>query len=620
MAMPRPIDHRCRLRKKPAGTGSNRALQSWYKNQQMSSLESSQRREVRYEPDEKPPRLLSLGLGFQYVLLSISGIVLMPAIIIRAARAGESYLTWAVFAALCICGITTILQAVRIGRVGAGYILLMGTSGTFTAVSVTALVQGGPGLLATLVVASSLFQFALAARLALLRRLITPFVAGTVIMLISVTIMPIAFGMLANVPDGTPASGAPASAAATMICTVGLAILAKGVWRLWAPVIGVAAGCMVAAFYGIFDTTRIAEAAWIGFPTSGWPGLELDLGPAFWTLLPIFVLVTVVGAIETVGDSIGIQQVSWRRPRATDFRTVQGAVSADGVGNLLSGLAGTVPNTTYSSSIAIAELTGVASRTVGVHIGILFLAAAFLPKATGAILAIPDPVAAAYITVIMAMLFVLGMRIAVQDGIDYRKSVVVGVAFWLGVGFQNQQVFADLLGDSSAAVLENGMAAGGIAAILMTLVMELASPRRRRVKAKLELESLPIIDKFVQELASDRNWGPVATTRLRAAAEEALLSLLPEEGTSEPDHGRHLLLVARGDRRSVELEFFASAMEQNLEDRLTLLGHWTERSGASEFSLRLLRHYASSVRHQQYFDTDIITVRVDGNPGTPRRD
>ncbi len=585
----------------------------------MSSSEPSQQREVRYEPDERLPQLLALGLGCQYVLLSISGIVLMPAIIIRAAGSGESYLTWAVFAALCICGVTTILQAVRIGRVGAGYILLMGTSGTFTAVSVTALVQGGPGLLATLVVASSLFQFVLAERLSLLRRLITPFVAGTVIMLISVTIMPIAFDMLANVPDGTPASGAPASAVATMVCTVGLALLAKGVWRLWAPVLGVAAGCAVAAFYGIFDTTRIAEAPWIGFPTSGWPGLELTLGPAFWTLLPIFVLVTVVGAIETVGDSIGIQQVSWRRPRATDFRTVQGAVAADGIGNLLSGLAGTVPNTTYSSSIAIAELTGVASRTVGIHIGILFVVAAFLPKATGAILAIPDPVVAAYVAVIMAMLFVLGMRIAVQDGIDYRKSVVVGVAFWMGVGFQNQQIFADLLGDAAASILENGMAAGGLAAILMTLAMELAAPRRRRIETKLELESLPKIDKFVRELASNRRWGPAATTRLRAAAEEALLSLLPEEGASEPAPARHLLLLARGDRRSVELEFFASAVDQNLEDRLTLLGHWTERSSAGEFSLRLLRHYASSVRHQQYFDTDIVTVRVDGNAGAQRR-
>ena len=73
-------------------------------------------------------------------------------------------------------------------------------------------------------------------------------------------------------------------------------------------------------------------------------------------------VVTLVGAIETVGDGVAIQRVSQHNPRATDFRVVQGALNADGVGNLLSGLAGTVPNTTYSSSIALAEVTGIAAR------------------------------------------------------------------------------------------------------------------------------------------------------------------------------------------------------------------------------------------------------------------
>lgn len=69
------------------------------------------------------------------------------------------------------------VQARRFGRFGAGYILLMGTSGAFIAVSVGALAQGGPGMLATLVAASALFRFLLASRLSLLRRLITPTVA-----------------------------------------------------------------------------------------------------------------------------------------------------------------------------------------------------------------------------------------------------------------------------------------------------------------------------------------------------------------------------------------------------------------------------------------------------------
>ena len=77
---------------------------------------------VRYELPEKPPHLLSLGLGLQLVILNISGIVLIPKIIIEAAGAGEIYLSWAVFAGLCVCGLITILQSIRIGRMGAGYI------------------------------------------------------------------------------------------------------------------------------------------------------------------------------------------------------------------------------------------------------------------------------------------------------------------------------------------------------------------------------------------------------------------------------------------------------------------------------------------------------------------
>ena len=60
------------------------------------------------------------------------------------------------------------------------------------------------------------------------------------------------------------------------------------------------------------------------------------------------------------------------------------------------------------------------------------------------------------------------------------------------------------------------------------------------------------------------------------------------------------------------LEFIAATDAANLEDRMAVLG---ERAAAGlmeqEVSLRLLRHYASSVRHNQYHDTDVVTVRVE---------
>ena len=565
---------------------------------------------IRYQPDENPPPLLSFGIGFQAAMLVVAGIVLTPAIVIRAADQSEVYLSWAIFAALIISGSTTVLQAVRVGRFGAGHILIMGTSGAFIAVCITALVEGGPALLATLIFISSLFQFALATRLSLLRRIITPVVSGTVVALIAVTIMPIAFQMVSVVPQGASPAAAPVSATATLVAIAVLALRASGVWRLWAPVIGIAVGCLVASFFGLYDVARVVEADWIGIPTSGWPGFDLSFGSEFWVLLPAFVFVTLVGAIETIGDSVAIQRVSWRTPRAIDFRTVQGAVNADGLGNLLSGLASTVPNTTYSSSIPLTELTGVAARNVGVSLGLIFIALAFLPKVAALILAIPSPVVAAYVMVLMGMLFVQGMKIVMQDGLDYRKGVVVGISFWLGAGFQNQDIFADQLGEQWGALLGNGMTTGGLAVLVLTLFTELTGPRRHRLEMGLDIEALPKIDGFLRDLASRFGWNTASTERLCAAGEETLLNLIRPEDEDSPDK-RHLFIVARGDSAAVELEFVAAVGDENLEDRMVLLGEGSATPEEHEISLRLLKHFAASVRHQQYHDIDIVTVQVE---------
>ena len=578
----------------------------------ISTDTSGRRTSVRYQPDENPPAALAFGLGLQLAILCISGIVLTPAIIVRAAGGTEAFLSWAVFAAVAVSGVSTILQAVRVGRIGAGYVLAMGTSGAFIAICVTAIAEGGPAMLVTLVVASSFFQFALSARLSLFYRILTPTVAGTVIMLIPVTVMPIIFGFLKDVPEGVSDLAAPLSALVTVLVIVVIALKAKGTLRLWAPVVGVVAGSVVAGFYGLYDVSRVVAASWIGLPEGGgWPGFDLSFGPVFWTLLPAFVFVTLVGAIETIGDSIAIQRVSWRRPRAVDFRAVQGAVAADGMGNLLSGLTGTVPNTTYSTSVAVAELTGVGARRVGIALGAVFIVLAFFPKALAVILAIPGPVAAAYIGVLLAMLFIVGMKVVVQDGIDYRKGLTAGVAFWVGVGFQNGWIFPEYASEFAGGLLENGMTAGGLVAIFMTLFMELTEPRRSRIEMALDLEALPKIRTFLGEFASRSGWDTAMANRLVGAAEETLLTLLRHD-EGEEKRKRRLLLMAHRESSQAVLEFVAAAGEENLQDRIALLG---ERTGAApsewEVSLRLLRHLASSVRHQQYHDTDIVTVLVE---------
>ena len=246
---------------------------------------------------------------------------------------------------------------------------------------------------------------------------------------------------------------------------------------------------------------------------------------------------TLVGAIETIGDSVAIQRVSWRRPRAVDFRAVQGAVGADGVGNLLSGLAGTVPNTTYSSSVAVTELTGVAARIIGVILGIVFIVLAFLPKALAVVLAIPGPVAAAYLTVLLAMLFVLGMKIVVQDRIDYRNGVVAGVRVLdRGRLPERPDISRACRGLRRRSPSERDDGPAGSVAILMTLFMELTQPRRRRIEVEFGLSALPKIRDFLVDFASRSRWDTAMANRLDAAGEETLLTLLQRDGESRsPD-------------------------------------------------------------------------------------
>ncbi len=191
-----------------------------------------------------------------------------------------------------------------------------------------------------------------------------------------------------------------------------------------------------------------------------------------------------------------------------------------------------------------------------------------MPKFTALLIAIPVPVAASYITVLIGMLFVQGMKIVIQDGVDHRKAVVVGLSFWIGTGFQNAWIFPDLLG--------NGMTSGALVAVILMVLIELTSPRRRRLEVALDSDALPSLTEFLRGFASRAGWNAASTERLVLVAEEALTSLLSEDGeypeTDEWDRPRRLVVTARTGVGGAELEFVSASEGENLEDRLSYLG------------------------------------------------
>lgn len=142
--------------------------------------------------------------------------------------------------------------------------------------------------------------------------------------------------------------------------------------------------------------------------------------------------------------------------------------------------------------------------------------------------------------------------------------------------------------------------------------MELTKPRRSRIEVAFEPSALHDIREFMAGFASRSGWDEAMAACLDAVREETLLTLLAADEDAPEAGARRLLIVARREDRGATLEFIASRGEENLQDRIALLGDTgTGETLEREVSLRLLRHLASSVRHQQYHDTDIVTVRVE---------
>lgn len=571
-------------------------------------------RRVRYEAQEPCPPLTALVVGGQGAVLLLAPTVLIVTIAIRAAGLDDAYLTWAVFAALLINAAVTALQARPVWRFGAGSVMIALPTAFYIGISAAAVQATGPATLASLLVVCSIVPVAMARWLPVLRHVVTPLVLGTVLILVPLTILPFAFDSVRTLGADTDSSAGPIVAGASLLAFVVVSLGDLGRLRTLAPLIGIGLGCLAALPFGAIDLSGVAEASWFGLPEIPTLGFDLTPGREFWALLPTFAVLTFVQGMLVVSQSAITQQASARRERAVDFRQVQGAVGANGIGMLLAGIAGTPP-TSYLASVhrQLVEQTGVASRRAGIGAAIVFVAFAFCAKLTALMLSIPGPVVGAYLMLVLGLFFVEGIRAILRDGLDRRQAMVVTVSLTLGFGLHQHPIMSDLLGEPTGRLAANGVMIGALVAIVGTRILETLQTRHARLQLPLDMASLPAIDAFLTARAERTGWNAASARRLRSAGEEALTCLLEQAGAgAEP---RRLTIRARPQGNAIALEFVAAAQGGNIEDQLALLPTDATLAPADELSLRLLSHYASLVRHQQFHGVDVLTLWVEARDG-----
>ena len=292
--------------------------------------------------------------------------------------------------------------------------------------------------------------------------------------------------------------------------------------------------------------------------------------------------------------------------------------------NLLAGLASAVPNIINPGAVAYTQTTGVVSRRVGYCMGGLFILIVLLTKVSGLPSTIPGPVMAGYLIVLSGGLFVEGARTVIQSEHKLAKGIGGRGMLWIGAAFQFGLFSLPNVGTVWGALLKNGITTWELAVVVMILYLEFTNPRRMRFQSRLHLGALPGLNEFIARFATRRGWDDAMKERLSTVAEETLLTLAPmdlegleiDEETVDTREQRRLAVLVSGGGQVADLKFIGGGGEGNIEDQVRQLQqHDTEYPAENELSLRLLRSFASSVRHQQYRDTDIITVKVV-SPGT----
>ena len=566
---------------------------------------------MRYEPAEKCPPLLALGAALQIFVPNTISIILLTTLVVRASDQSERYLGWVVFTALAISGLSIILHAFPFRYLGSGRLVVTNFNIPLLAISVLALEKGGPSLLASLIVAATLLQFLLIVRLASLRRVFTPTVSGIVIMLVAVSAVPF-------IVDRTIGQSFDTS---PRILVPGIVALGVGLWgalqsspvvRLWTLPLTVAAGLAVAVPMGLYDTSEVTAAPWLSFPEWAWPGFDLTFSIHFWSLLPAFLFVKLTAFLKAVGDLSVIYRASYRQPTALDFRVIQSGLNVYGITTLLTGILGTLPvSAPWSSTAVYISFTGIAARNVGIYLGLLTLGIAPLSKLLALLMATPSSVVSAVYIIIFGLLFVEGAKTVFASQVDNKKAAITGVSLVLGISAGS---FTGLLAGIAGELIGSAIIVGSVAAISMTLYTEFVGYRRRKLQIELTPASLPAVDGFLGEFASRHGWSEAASNRLRLVGEEVLTSLLDQDESEGPVRERKLMASIHSDGQAAEIEMIVVSdlpIPGNIEDRLAYLNDDLVLEDAEQLSMRLLRHYASSVHHRKYHGIDVITCRVD---------
>lgn len=245
--------------------------------------------------------------------------------------------------------------------------------------------------------------------------LFPPAAMGAVVAIIGLELAPLAMTMSGYLGEASGMTNETAMIISTftLIITLLATVLGRGFIGIIPILIGVISGYILSWFMGVVDFSVVETTPWISVPTFYEPKFNLS---AIMMIMPALFVVFAehLGHLFVTSDIVGHNLI--------EDPGLHRSLFADGLSNVLSGLVGSTPNTTYGENMGVLAITGVYSTWVIGGAALLAVIFSFVGKIAALIHGIPVPVMGGVCILLFGFIAASGIRMLVEKHVDYTRS------------------------------------------------------------------------------------------------------------------------------------------------------------------------------------------------------
>ena len=447
--------------------------------------QENEKLELVYGLEDKPSPLETAYAALQHLLAIIVGII-TPTLIIGGVLGLGERIPYLISMSLIVSGVATFIQAKRIGPVGSGLLSVQGTSFAFLGAILTAgfIVKsqgGGPDeILATIFgicFVGAFIEMIISRFLHVLKQIITPVVTGTVVMLIGLSLVKVGITDMAGgqwLLDNKPEFfGSAQNLGLGILVLMVVLILNRSknpMIRMGSIVGGIIVGYVVAWFMGMVRFDFGVDIISIPIPFNYGFGFN-------WAAFIGVAFIYIITAIESTGDLTATSMISGQPVEGDKYmERIKGGVLGDGINSAIAAIFNTFPNTTFSQNNGVIQMTGVASRYVGMYLAAFLIILGLFPAIGGFFRSLPNPVLGGATIVMFGTVAAAGVNIIASMGRLGRREILI-IAVSLGVGLGLAFV-PEVLSQTPKAIQQifgSAITSGGLTALILNLVLPRSS-------------------------------------------------------------------------------------------------------------------------------------------------